>query len=317
VQRAQLRRSWLRIAWLAAVGLTWAVSFVLTAAGAFAATPVAVQLVLSVDVSGSVSEDRFELQRQGYAAAFRDAQVLQAIQSTSSGSIAVAMAQWTGPSLHIVAVDWTLISDAASAERFASAIEAAPRALFGGGTSISGAIDYARDMLARAPFQGERRVIDVSGDGSNNRGRPAEDARDDAVRVGVAINGLPILTIEPDLDEYYRRNVIGGPGAFVIAVQRYEDFAAAVRKKLITEIADMALREHAVDIGLHEVGVGVRQIGEQHLLYPWRGHLFVDHAGNHGLDVLQMLDRASDALAGEVLERACLEDSVHLLGHGG
>jgi hypothetical protein len=120
VQRAQLRRSWLRIAWLAAVGLTWAVSFVLTAAGAFAATPVAVQLVLSVDVSGSVSEDRFELQRQGYAAAFRDAQVLQAIQSTSSGSIAVAMAQWTGPSLHIVAVDWTLISDAASAERLAA-----------------------------------------------------------------------------------------------------------------------------------------------------------------------------------------------------
>ena len=84
--------------------------------------------------------------------------VLQAIRSTSTGSIAVAMVQWTGPSLHVVAVDWTLISDAASAERFAAAIEAAPRALFGGGTSISGAIDYARDMLARAPFQGQRRV---------------------------------------------------------------------------------------------------------------------------------------------------------------
>jgi hypothetical protein len=316
VWRAESRRSRLRIAWLAAVALAWAVTFALTACDAFAATPVAVQLVLSVDVSGSVSQDRFELQRQGYAAAFRDAQVLQAIQSTSTGSIAVAMVQWTGPSLHVVAVDWTLVSDAATAARLATAIEAAPRALFGGGTSISGAIDYARDMLARAPFQGERRVIDVSGDGSNNRGRPAEDARDDAVRVGVAINGLPILTIEPDLDEYYRRNVIGGPGAFVIAVRRYEDFAATVRKKLITEIAGIPSREHAVDIGLHEVGVGVREIGERHLLDLWHGRVLLDHAGNHGFDMLQMLDGASDALAGDILERAGLEDGVHLFGEG-
>ena len=124
---AEPRRSRLRIAWLAVGMLTWVVTFVATTAAAFASTPVAVQLVLSVDVSGSVSQDRFELQRQGYAAAFRDAQVLQAIQSTSTGSIAVAMVQWTGPSLHIVAVDWTLISDAASAEHFAAAIEAAPR----------------------------------------------------------------------------------------------------------------------------------------------------------------------------------------------
>jgi len=303
-------RSRLCIAWWLAA-LAWAATFVVTTAGAFAATPVAVQLVLSVDVSGSVSQDRFELQRQGYAAAFRDTQVLRAIQSTSTGSIAVAMVQWTGPSLHVVAVDWTLINDAASAARFAAAIEAAPRALFGGGTSISGAIDYARDMLSRAPFQGERRVIDVSGDGSNNRGRPAEDARDEAVQAGVAINGLPILTIEPELDEYYRRNVIGGPGAFVIAVRRYDDFAAAVRKKLITEIAGVRSREHAVDIGLHEV-----RLAERHLPDRWRGSLFVDHAGNHALDLLEMLDGASDALAGEVLERAGLEDGVHLLGHG-
>ena len=159
-------------------------------------------------------------------------------------------------------------------------------------------------------------MIDVSGDGSNNRGRPAEDARDEAVQAGVAINGLPILTIEPELDEYYRRNVIGGPGAFVIAVQRYDDFAAAVRKKLITEIAGIPLREHVVDVGLHEVRIGVRQIDERHLLDPCRGRLFVDHAGNHGLDLLEMLDGASDALAGKVLERASLEDGVHLLGYG-
>ena len=235
--------------------LSW-LAMCLMARGASAATPVAVQLVLAVDVSGSVSQDRFELQREGYAAAFRNAAVLQAIRSTSTGSIAVAMMQWTGPTLHVVAVDWSLIDDAASAERFAAAIQAAPRVLFSGGTSISGAIDYAVGMLARAPYQGLRQVIDVSGDGANNRGRPAADARDEAVDAGVTINGLPILTLEPDLAVYYRQNVIGGPGAFVIAVNSYEEFAAAVRTKLITEIAGEGSGEHAVDVGLAEVGRG-------------------------------------------------------------
>jgi hypothetical protein len=226
------------------------------ARGASAATPVAVQLVLAVDVSGSVSQDRFELQRAGYAAAFRSAGVLQAVRSTSTGSIAAAMFQWTGPTLHVVTVDWSLINDATSAERFAAAIQAAPRVLFSGGTSISGGIDHAVGMLARAPYQGPRQVIDVSGDGANNRGRPAADARDEAVDAGITINGLPILTLEPDLADYYRRNVIGGPGAFVIAVNNYEEFAAAVRTKLITEIAGQGSGEHAVDVGLDEVRPG-------------------------------------------------------------
>lgn len=204
---------------------------------AVAATQVAVQLVLAVDVSGSVSQARFELQRQGYAAAFRSSAVQQAIRSTGTGSVAIAMLQWTGPALQVVAVDWTLISDAASAERFAAAVEQAPRALFGGGTSISGAIDYAMTMFPPSPFQASRRVIDISGDGANNRGRFAEEARDEAVRAGLVINGLPILTLEPELDEYYRESVIGGPGAFVIAVRSYEAFAQAIRSKLVTEIA--------------------------------------------------------------------------------
>jgi hypothetical protein len=240
------------------------------ARGTSAATPVAVQLVLAVDVSGSVSQDRFELQREGYAAAFRSAAVLQAIRSTSTGSIAVAMLQWTGPTLHVVAVDWSLIDGAFSAERFAAAIQAAPRVLFGGGTSISGAIDYAVGMLARAPYLGQRQVIDVSGDGANNRGRPAEDARDAAVDAGIAINGLPILTLEPDLADYYRQNVIGGPGAFVIAVNSYQEFAAAVRTKLVTEIAGKSSGEHAVDVGLAEV----RRDGRSGLL----GRRIVHHA---------------------------------------
>ena len=198
---------------------------------------VAVALVLAVDTSGSVSMGRFELQKQGYAAAFRNPQVLNAIRSLATQSIAVTMMQWTGPFLHVVVVDWTQIKDEASADAFAAAIDAAPRRLFGGGTSISGAIDYSRLLLARSPFRAIRRVIDISGDGSNNSGRDVTEARDEAVRDGIGINGLPILTVEPGLDRYYRDYVIGGPGAFMIPVKDYDNFADAVLKKLINEIA--------------------------------------------------------------------------------
>src|SRR5262249_9549357 len=100
--------------------------------------------------------------------------------------------------------------------------------------------DYAQAMFQRCPFEAARRVIDVSGDGANNRGRPAEEARDEAVAAGEMINGLPILTLEPDLDDYYRQNVIGGRGAFVSSVRSYEEFAKAIRSKLVTEIAAAA-----------------------------------------------------------------------------
>jgi hypothetical protein len=199
---------------------------------------VAINLVLAVDTSGSVSAGRFELQKQGYAAAFRNPKLLSLIRSLDTQSIAVTMMQWTGPRLHVVVVDWTLIKDEATASTFADAIEAAPRQLFGGGTSISGAIDYSRLLLAQSPFNGMRRVIDISGDGSNNSGRPVTQARDEAVKDGVGINGLPILSIEPLLDHYYYDNVIGGPGAFMIPAENYDTFADAVLKKLITEIAD-------------------------------------------------------------------------------
>jgi hypothetical protein len=198
---------------------------------------VAVALVLAVDTSGSVSMGRFELQKQGYASAFRNPQVLNAIRSLATQSIAVTMMQWTGPFLHVVVADWTLIKDEASANSFAAAIEAVPRRLFGGGTSISGAIDFSRLLLAGSPYRAIRRIIDVSGDGSNNSGRDVTAARDEAVRDGVAINGLPILTVEPGLDIYYRDHVIGGPGAFMIPVKDYDGFADAILKKLINEIA--------------------------------------------------------------------------------
>jgi len=194
-------------------------------------------LVLAVDASGSVDQVRFELQKQGYAAAFRHPRVHAAIQSGPSQSIAVIMMQWTGPALQVIAVPWTRLTDAASANAFADAIARSPRSLFSGGTSISGAIDASMGLLFDNPFQALRRVIDISGDGANNRGRLVTQARDEAVRAGVGINGLPILSLEPDLDRYYEQNVIGGPGAFMIAAKDYDTFADAIFKKLILEIA--------------------------------------------------------------------------------
>src|SRR5512145_2547912 len=136
-------------------------------------TTVDLQLVLAVDASGSVDERRFELQKQGYVAAFRDPRVLHAIQAGATQAIAVTMVQWTGPELQIQVLPWTLIKDRATAHAFAAAIAAMPRQLFSGGTSISGVIDYAVPLILGSQFQGTRRVVDISGDGSNNRGRPA------------------------------------------------------------------------------------------------------------------------------------------------
>ena len=213
---------------------------------AFTQTAVDMQLVLAVDASGSVDQRRFELQQQGYVAAFRDLRVLRAIQSGATQAIAVTMVQWTGPALQIQVLPWTLIKDEQTAHAFAAAIAATPRQLFSGGTSISGLIDYAVPLILESQFKGTRRVIDVSGDGFNNRGRPATGARDDAVRAGIIINGLPILALEPDLERYFSGHVIGGPGAFVIAAESYETFADAILRKLIRE---MAGNERDPDLG--------------------------------------------------------------------
>ena len=212
-----------------------------------AQTDVAIALVLAVDTSGSVSAGRFELQKQGYAAAFRNPQVLNAIRSLATQSIAVTMMQWTGPRLHVVVVDWTLIKDEASANAFAARHRSRPAPACSAAARRSAAPSIIpRLLLAQSPFNGARRVIDISGDGSNNSGRPVTQARDEAVRDGVGINGLPILSIEPFLDRYYYDNVIGGPGAFMIPAENYDTFADAVLKKLITEIADGRSRCDAI-----------------------------------------------------------------------
>ena len=216
------------------------------AAQAPAQNAVDLQLVLAVDASGSVNQTRFELQRHGYASAFRNPRVVQAITAGAQHAIAVAMVQWTGPTLHVQVVDWTRVSDTKSAEALAAAIDAAPRRLFGGGTSLSGAIDYAMSMLGTSPYRGARRVIDVSGDGSNNAGRPAALARDEAVKSGVVINGLPIIVKPPEyifppqppegLEVYYRRHVVGGEGHVVIESIGFDNFKQAILQKLLLEI---------------------------------------------------------------------------------
>jgi len=197
------------------------------------------QLVLAVDVSGSVNAHRFELQKMGYVTAFQNPRVLAAVLSGRNQQIAVTMTQWSGPFLQAQVLPWTLLKDADSIRSAAAVIESAPRMMYGGGTSISGAIDHSLTMFPQSPFKSERRVVDVSGDGSNNRGRPVTHARDEAVAADITINGLPILAFEPYLDQYFKDYVIGGPGAFMIAAKSFETFADAILMKLIIEIADL------------------------------------------------------------------------------
>jgi uncharacterized protein DUF1194 len=205
-------------------------------AGAAART-VDVALVLAVDVSGSVNAERFELQRQGYAKAFASREVIDAIAAGENRTIAVTLVEWSGATHQRQMVGWTIISDANSAIAFGSAISETPRA-FADWTSISGALDFALALFDQVEGATPlRRVIDVSGDGINNNGRPVNDARSDAVNAGITINGLPILTEYPTLDDYYRDNVIGGPGSFVVAVSDFDGFGDAILGKLVREIA--------------------------------------------------------------------------------
>ena len=227
-------------------------AFVLLAALGFAGAPalaleVDLQLVLAVDVSRSIDDQEFALQRQGYAEAFKHPAVLEAIQANPHKAIAVTLIEWAGSDFQKVQVPWTVVSDEESGNLFAELLLAQPRAFYGW-TSVSGAIDFSVPLFARSPHSSMRRVIDVSGDGPNNSGRPASDARDDAVKLGITVNGLVIMNDSPTpgsffrmpqapLDEWYRDNVIGGPGAFVIAIDDFESFAYAIRNKLLKEIA--------------------------------------------------------------------------------
>ena len=218
------------------------------AAPARAAEPVDVELVLVADVSRSIDDAEFQLQKQGYAAAFANPRVLAAITGGAVGAISVAYVEFAGADEVRTVVDWMPVKDAASAKAFSDRMQAAPRS-FWGHTSISAGVDLAMQLFAESGFQARRRVIDVSGDGTNNAGRDAGAARDDAVAAGVTINGLAIINDHPvsytfahvqppgGLGNWYRDNVIGGDAAFVEEVHDFHDFGEALTRKLISEIA--------------------------------------------------------------------------------
>lgn len=207
-------------------------------------TEVDVELVLAVDVSYSMDPEEQALQRQGYIDAITSPQVLEAISRGIVGRIAVTYVEWAGTSSQEVVAKWAVIDGKASAEAFAAQLaERTPRRLYR--TSISGAIDFASTLFEGNGFSGLKRVIDISGDGSNNQGRPVTAARDDAIAKGITVNGLPLMLNRPStgfpeverLDWYYSDCVIGGPGAFMIPMRDREQFADAIRTKILTEVS--------------------------------------------------------------------------------
>jgi hypothetical protein len=200
-------------------------------------------LVLAVDASGSIDDGEFRLQREGCAEALSHPATLAAIRSKPRGAIAVAMVEWGSPGGAATAVEWMRLSDTTSARALARAVIDAPRSRQSY-NAIGDAIEHAARLIAAAPFRAEERVIDVSGDGPDLRShRAAPEARDDAVAAGITVNALaielaPVTRFGLPLRTYYERDVIGGPGAFVMVAEDRRDFARAMRAKLIREIAD-------------------------------------------------------------------------------
>jgi hypothetical protein len=209
-----------------------------------AETGVDLELVLAIDSSGSVDFQEFELQARGIARAFRDPEVIEAIEGAAPNGIAVCLIQWSGRRQHLVTIDWTRITDGASARALAARIDAMGRVLIGE-TAIADALRFAQEQLALSPFRGARQIIDVSGDGMTNAGGDPDPVRDMAALAGITINGLAILNESPALDRYYAEHVIGGPEAFVMAAKDFHDFVHAIRHKLLHEIRGAPLADAA------------------------------------------------------------------------
>ena len=230
------------------IGLPGAIGAAPAAPAASGEVPVDLELILAVDVSGSIDEAEAALQREGYVKAIAHPDIVAAIRGGMLGRIAVIYFEWSGVGWQGKVLDWTLIGDTASARAFSAALARAPIDS-GLWTSISGAIDFAVPMFEANGYHGTRRVIDISGDGPNNVGGYVPRARDRAVARGIIINGLPIMNDRPNylrlpmpnLDLYYRNCVIGGPGAFIVVTHDFKAFAAAIRRKLVLEIAGHSL----------------------------------------------------------------------------
>jgi hypothetical protein len=233
--------------------LTLSAMIVTLASAVRAAEQVDLLLALAMDVSRSMDQPKFQLQREGYAAAISDPQVLNAIKSGAHQKIAICFIDWSAPGEQNLVIGWSIIDGIASATRFADLIAKAPRSFYNS-TSIGGGINFAAAQFARAPFEAERHTIDVSGDGTNNSGRDVRMARDQAVAKDITVNGLVILTDIQEsrnpphtnppggLEKYYRENVIGGPGSFVMVAEDFNSFGRSMVKKLIAEIAAAPVR---------------------------------------------------------------------------
>jgi Protein of unknown function (DUF1194) len=204
-------------------------------AAAAPASCAALALVFAVDVSASVTADSYVLQRDGIARAFAQRRLVEAI-SALPGGVELLVLEWSDPDRIAVTVDWTRVGDAASAEKFVMAVRETHRSS-NGLTAIGSALLAAAAAFDRLPEPAARRIIDVSGDGMANIGPPPAAARDRIAAAGITINGLAILTEEPWLADYYRRNVIGGPTAFVVVARTFDDFANAMATKLSNEVA--------------------------------------------------------------------------------
>jgi hypothetical protein len=206
------------------------------------------ELVIATDVSRSIDEEEARLQREGVAAALRSPYVLAAIRSGFNKKIAIAYIDYSSRDFNEIIVDWRIIKDKNSADNFADSLIKQPLT-FGRRTSISDALELATSMIQKNNIDGTRRTIDIAGDGPNNHGRLIENVRKEVIELGITINGLPIINDNdgfgsrfhlPDLDNYYRGCVIGGAGAFLIIAKDFQDFARAIRRKLVFEIARAA-----------------------------------------------------------------------------
>jgi len=277
------RRNWL----LGAIGatalaLTW---------GAFAAprladlpgsksagsTEVDVELVLAIDISYSMDFDELALQREGYVQAIASQEFLNALKQGTNGKVAVTVVEWAGVAEQRIVLPWRLIDGPASAQAAANELARAPvRRAFR--TSISGALMFSAALFEGNGFRGIRRVIDVSGDGTNNQGPLVTLVRDEVIAKGIVINGLPIMLKEPqpgsvdlkELDIYYEDCVIGGPGAFVVPIREREKFKDAIRTKLVLDIAQYRGEGRVIPASAEAPRISCT-IGEQMWQRRWGG----------------------------------------------
>ncbi|WP_428415075.1 DUF1194 domain-containing protein [Pararhizobium sp.] len=215
------------------------------------AVPVDVALVLAVDMSGSMDIEEAQVQRMGYVDALRHPDFINAVTAGLNGRIAISYFEWAGSVNETSVIGWQVIDDAQDAASLAEHLASRP-VFTRRGTSISNAITFASKLMAASPYDAMRRVVDISGDGPNNLGPPVNPARDAAIESGIIINGLAIL-IRPSggpvsLDRYYADCVVGGPGSFVLPVHQPEDFAVAIRQKLVLEVSQARLPAIPVQI---------------------------------------------------------------------